>query len=167
MYFSDGCAGQYKCCENFLHICNHEKLYGLKAEWNFFATSHGKSPCDAIGGTMKRDISKESLRRPLENQILTVIDMQKYCKENIKKINVFLVLKEDIVSYREKITNETQTLPGTRTYYQFLPLSEKNVACELINFDETFETISNLLAKKNYNWEKKHTFPLFLMIHGI
>ena len=34
-YFSDRCTGQYKNCTNV------------------FANSHGKSPCDGIGGTVK------------------------------------------------------------------------------------------------------------------
>ena len=49
-YFSDGCAGQYK---NFINLC-HKEDFGFFAEWNFFATSHGKSVCDRIGGTAKR-----------------------------------------------------------------------------------------------------------------
>eukprot|EP00112_Aurelia_sp_Birch-Aquarium-sp1_P016223 Seg366.9 transcript_id=Seg366.9/GoldUCD/mRNA.D3Y31 product="ARL14 effector protein" protein_id=Seg366.9/GoldUCD/D3Y31 len=50
-YFSDGCAGQYKNFKNFLNVCHHKGDFGLSAEWSFFATSHGKSPCDGIGGT--------------------------------------------------------------------------------------------------------------------
>ena len=38
----------------------------------FFATSHGKSACDGIGGTVKRLTRKASLQRPVTNQILTL-----------------------------------------------------------------------------------------------
>ena len=51
-YFSDGASSQYKNCKNFLNLCYHEEDFGIKAEWHFFATSHGKSPCDGIGGTV-------------------------------------------------------------------------------------------------------------------
>ena len=37
-----------------MNLCLHFKDFGLKAEWIFFATSHGKSTCDGIGGTVKR-----------------------------------------------------------------------------------------------------------------
>ena len=37
----------------------------------FFATSHGKQPCDGIGGTVKRIAAKASLQRTLKNHILT------------------------------------------------------------------------------------------------
>ena len=50
-YFSDGAASQYKNCKNFLNLCYHEEDFGVKAEWHFFATSHGKSPCDGIAWT--------------------------------------------------------------------------------------------------------------------
>ena len=36
----------------------------------FFATSHGKSPCDGIGGTMKRLVTRASLHVTEKNQIL-------------------------------------------------------------------------------------------------
>ena len=52
-YFSDGCAGQYKSKYAFNNLCNHEADFGIAAEWNFFATSHGKNPCDGIGGNLK------------------------------------------------------------------------------------------------------------------
>lgn len=37
-YFSDGCAGQYKNCYNFINLCHHYNDFGIHAEWNFFAT---------------------------------------------------------------------------------------------------------------------------------
>lgn len=76
VFFTDGCGGQYKCCTNFLLLCEFEFVYGLKVEWFFFARSHGKSPCDAIGGTIKRKAAKESLRRAQEDQILNVDDLK-------------------------------------------------------------------------------------------
>ena len=63
-YFSDGCAGQYKNKSNFFNLCKHEVDFGLKANWTFFATSHGKSPCDGIGGTVKRITAKICLQQP-------------------------------------------------------------------------------------------------------
>ena len=74
-YFSDGCAGQYKNCKNVINICFHKKDFFTNCSWIFFATSHGKSPCDAIGGTVKRITAKASLQRTIEKQILSVSDM--------------------------------------------------------------------------------------------
>ena len=46
IYFSDGCAAQYKNYKNFIDLCHHYEGFGLVAEWHFFATSHGKRPPD-------------------------------------------------------------------------------------------------------------------------
>jgi hypothetical protein len=52
-YFTDGCVGQYKNKYNFKNLCYLNEDFGLDCEWNFFATSHGKSACDGIGRTIK------------------------------------------------------------------------------------------------------------------
>lgn len=59
-YFSDGCAGQYKNRYNFINLCHHKNDFELDCEWNFFATSHGKGPCDGIGGTVKRRLPRQA-----------------------------------------------------------------------------------------------------------
>ena len=43
-------------------ISHHEDDFGLAAEWNFFATSHGKASVMALGGTVKRPVTKASLQ---------------------------------------------------------------------------------------------------------
>ena len=70
-YFSDGCAAQYKNCKNFVNLCHHRSDYGISAEWHFFATSHGKGPCDGIGGTVKHNATRASIQRPNDKLILT------------------------------------------------------------------------------------------------
>ena len=42
-YFSDGFPAQYKNYKNFTNLLMHKKVFGMKAEWHFFATSHGKN----------------------------------------------------------------------------------------------------------------------------
>ena len=44
--------------------------FEIDAEWHFFATSHGKGPCDGVGGTIKRLAAKTSLQRPYDKQII-------------------------------------------------------------------------------------------------
>jgi hypothetical protein len=51
-YFSDGASSQYKKCKNFMNLHYHGQDFLVAAGWNFFATSHDKSPCDGIGGTV-------------------------------------------------------------------------------------------------------------------
>ena len=48
-----------------------EHDFNLKADHHFFATSHGKSPCDWIGETIKREAANTNLRATVTNQTLT------------------------------------------------------------------------------------------------
>ena len=103
-YFTDGCGGQYKNLYNFSNICNHEKDFGVTCEWHFFATSHGKSACDGVGGAVKRTVAKASLQRSLGNQILTVNDMFNFCIQNLgSKIKFFVTSAEEIEETEQQL----------------------------------------------------------------
>ena len=70
-YFSDGCTELCKNHKNFFNLCHHQQNFNMDAEWIFFATSHGKSPCDSVMGFVKHDAAKLSLQRPLHGQFLS------------------------------------------------------------------------------------------------
>lgn len=101
-YFSDGCAGQYKNKKNMYNLCLHKKDFGLDAIWNFFATSHGKSPCDGIGGTIKRVTARASLQRPKESHILTPLQMFEFCSTtpSLSTIKFFFIDKSEVTQLR-------------------------------------------------------------------
>ena len=80
-YFTDGCTGQCKNRNNFLNLCHHLEDFQIKAKRCFFATSHGKSPCDGIGGTLKRLAARVSLQRTKTEQILTPLDT--FCQNEV------------------------------------------------------------------------------------
>jgi hypothetical protein len=61
-YFSYGASAQYKNKNNFINFWHHNTDSGLNAEWHFFATSHGKGPCDGVGGTIKCLAAHSSLQ---------------------------------------------------------------------------------------------------------
>jgi len=62
LYFSDGAVAQYKNYKNFTNLMHYHEDFGFSAEWHFFATSHGKSVCDGVGGTVKRLAARSSLQ---------------------------------------------------------------------------------------------------------
>jgi hypothetical protein len=93
LYFSDGCAGQYKKFKNIVNLCHHYINFDITARWAFFATSHGKSPCDGIGGTVKQLVARASIQRPLDDQILSMEKMFENCELNIKGIKFLKVTK--------------------------------------------------------------------------
>ncbi|XP_047137884.1 uncharacterized protein LOC124814334 [Hydra vulgaris] len=143
-YFSDGCAGQYKNCKNMLNLCFHCEDFGSTAKWNFFATSHGKQPCDGIGGTVKRLATLASLQRDMDNHTLSPQTMYKYCNENIEGINFIFISSEDLTlvrtAFKERL-DTANTIPGTRSYHQFVPLGNQKVGTKLCSVDEEFALI--------------------------
>lgn len=90
-YFSDDCVDQYKNKFNFINLCLHKKNFKISAQWSFFATSYGKTEYDGIGGAVKRLAWKESLQRPLRNQILSISELFEFSKVNITKINFYFI----------------------------------------------------------------------------
>ena len=130
-YFSDGCAGQYKNFKNILNLCHHVTDFGTTARWSFFATSHGKSACDGIGGAAKRLVARaiESAKTVGQPNIVNG-KMFEYCKSDIKGIKFIKVLKEDIAPVRQMLSTRfesVKTISGTRSFHHFSPLSEGEV----------------------------------------
>ena len=116
VYFSDGCAGQYKNLKNVLNLCLHEEDFDIPAEWHFFATSHGKGPSDGIGRTIKSEATKASLQRPYKDQILTALDLFHFVESSLNGINAeFLTCadwqtEDDLLRERFSIA---KTIAGT------------------------------------------------------
>ena len=142
-FFTDGCAGQYKNHKNMFNLCQLEFEFAIKGEWNFFATSHGKSPCDGIGGTIKRLTTIESLKRTINNQILTAKDMHLFCSEKIKNIISIYLSKEEMLNIRAKHAKRYDILnaiPGTRSYHQFTPLSRSKIGAKRCSIDSNLQS---------------------------
>ena len=89
-----------------------------------FGTSHGKSACDGVGGTVKRPATKASLKRPAHNQILTPLDMFSYCESDVIGIKFFYMssttIKENVILLQDRY-NAAQTVKGTRQLHRFVP----------------------------------------------
>ena len=151
-YFSDGCAQQYKNCKNFVNLCNHKSEFDIDAEWNFFATSHGKNTCDAIGGCVKRAVCRESLQRPYKNQILTTQSLFDFCCKKLSKITFELVSKEYLEEKRITALiryDLAKTVPGTRGFHCFTPQNDANMTlhCKRISMDDNIALAHNFISK--------------------
>ena len=75
LYFSDGAPQQYKNFKNVINLAHHKRDFDIDAEWNFYATAHGKGPCDGIGAAVKRAAVRASLQAVDNNHILTANDL--------------------------------------------------------------------------------------------
>ena len=47
-YFTDGAASQYKKKYIFINLLKHRENFGISAQWNFFATAHGKGAIELV-----------------------------------------------------------------------------------------------------------------------
>ena len=135
-------AGQYKNCKNFLNLCHHESDFGLDAEWNFFATSHGKGPCDGVGGTVKRLAARASLQRPYDRQILTPQALFEFAEEEIKKISFTYCTVSDYENEEQLLRDrhgQAQTIAGTQKLHYFKPIGSNTVMVKQFSSLPTFE----------------------------
>lgn len=139
-YFTDGCAGQYKNRFNFSNISKHFTDFGLECEWHFFATSHGKSSCDGIGGTVKRSVARASLQRTYSHQILTPKNMFIFCQKYLSKnIKYFYTTFKQIENEEKRLCERFNTsiqIPGTRKYHKFVPINESTIKAFETSYDE-------------------------------
>ena len=140
VYMSDGCAAQYKNCKNFSNLCHHLEDFGVTAEWHFFATSHGKSAGDGAGGTLKRLVTKASLQRPYENQVLTAGQLYHFAVTEIKGMHFgFATLDEHDQEAKllEARLRMSRTVPGTLKLHSFIPLSTNTVEVKQFSTSNT------------------------------
>jgi hypothetical protein len=102
----------------------------MPAEWHFFATSHGKGPCDGVGGTVKRLAARASLQRPVNNQILTPRQLFEFAQSEITSIDFYYATAAE---YEEEATllrsrfELSRTIAGTHKLHSIIPISKELV----------------------------------------
>ena len=87
-------------------------------------TSHGKSACDGLGGTIKRLTARASLQRSFSGQILSVDAMLTFLLQK-HTIYKFFNIKKDKMSDRQRHQEERLAVPGTRSYHFYEPVLNK------------------------------------------
>lgn len=137
LFFSDGAGSQYKNKKNFLNLCLFKKDFGLDAEWNFFATCHGKSPCDALGGSFKRNSRNFNLKNTL-NPIDSAKKLYEWAItiQNSKVEFIFCSQKEyeDTESFlnQNRFGNRIKTIKGTHSFHSYTPMMSNEFRLERI-----------------------------------
>ena len=101
-YYSDGAPSQHKNYKGLVNLCHHRLDHGIDAVWNFFATSHGKSAFDGIGGTVKRLATNASLMATEKNHILTPLDLLDWTSKNICNNDFIYISAEEITEHYQK-----------------------------------------------------------------
>ena len=148
-YFSDGAASQYKNKYNFANLMNHTNDFGVKVEWNFFATSHGKGACDGLAGSVKRQAYRASLQRDNSNHITTPLSFFQWAEKSFKKVNFVFCSQNDHDLHEEKYKerfNRAVTIKNTRQFHYYEPLDDVSLQCKLVSEDE--KVFTNRVFKK-------------------
>ena len=136
LYFSDGSAAQYKNRKKFVNLCYHKEDFGVQAEWHFYATSHGKGPCDGIGGTVKCLAARASLQRAYHSQIMTPHQLFDWAIENIEKVHFKYCTSDDYRQeeiFLEERLKISRTIPGTQKLHCFIPQSNAKILTKMFS----------------------------------
>ncbi|GBM81408.1 hypothetical protein AVEN_143806-1 [Araneus ventricosus] len=81
----------------------------MDASWSFHATSHVKTVCDGIGGTVKRTVTKENFQSVYQStQIRNKLE-ERFCKG--------------------------KTITGTRSFHSFSPSSTEEIKAKRKSLD--------------------------------
>lgn len=99
--FSDGCAAQFKNRYTLSNLCHMEHDCGVGAEWNFFATSHGKGAVDAVGGLIKRLVWTEIRSRRVD--VGDAYTFYMCAKNKVNNINVIYIDNSETEKYKEML----------------------------------------------------------------
>ena len=101
--WTDGCAAQYKGCNSFAEISQADSKHGCSVTRNYFETSHGKGPCDGLGGIVKRKVSNAIVQNN-DLRINTAAELHKFCDSNLSTVGA-----SSFNSRRSKFTASTRT----------------------------------------------------------
>lgn len=156
-YFSDGAASQYKNRKNFINLCCHKEDFGVNAQWHFSATSHGKGACDGLGGTVKRLAARASLQKPYDQQIMTPRQLFEWACDNIPAVDFQYCSTKDYERERiflEERFQKARTIPGTRKFHSFIPVSKDKMRVRYFSFSSEFKEINVALGENELTLEE-------------
>lgn len=127
IYVTDGAPQHFKNRFNFINLFYFKQDFGTEAEFHFHATSHGKGPCDGLGGNLKRLATRASLQSAPDKAITTPERLFQWAKKSMPQTLVFYAPKEDINQHRLFLKSRFEsavTIPGTQKYHAFIPTTE-------------------------------------------
>lgn len=134
--FSDGCSGQYKSKLPFQHLTETTTHH---FERSYFGSRHGKGPCDALGGVVKK--AAESYVKSRKGTIRDAKELFQFCESHLKvgngeacehKRRVFFYLKK--INRKGRKSDTLRTFEGTRQLHsiqavQLSVVRGRNLSC--------------------------------------
>ena len=123
-FVTDGSPTQFKNRYIISSLVSIKEELGVSVQWDFFPTSHGKSPADGLGGTIKRGVGAKVLGGELVYNAANFIDCaKKFCK----KTKLYLVTEEhtrETSKKLEKRWKKVKPMNGLRSMHHFRPSTD-------------------------------------------
>lgn len=125
-YATDGAASQYKNKTKIYYLSTHYKKFGVHGVWLFHATSHGKGPCDGIGGTTKRMLRLQSLKG---HCIKNTKDAHEFLLEkfNTGSTQIYPILLTPGDIKKTKVPQVSHAIPGTQEFHFVEAIGEEKL----------------------------------------
>lgn len=127
IYITDGASQHFKNRFNFVNLIYYKDDFNINAEAHFHATSHGKGPCDGLGGNLKRLATRASLQLPPSRSIISPMRLYDWAKSSLKQTAIYYCSKDDIERQRiflQARFDSAATIPGTKKFHAFIPKAD-------------------------------------------
>ena len=138
------------------------------AEWHFFASCHGKSACDGIGGTLKRLARLASLQRHSNNHITSPEQLFNWARENVD-IKTFYVSSDSVQNNAatiERRMEQASVVQGTRSLHCYIPLNSFQLkASPLSGIESDFKVCDVLPDQSSFTFETCHVNDFIACIY--
>ena len=133
-YWSDGPSSQFKNQFLFTNLLFHEQDHQAKADWNFFATAHGKGENDGVGGDVKNAVWRKTLQ---QKEVVT--SCEEFVSVAKKKFPYFVIAffpKESVRSLTiflsQRYQQHSKPLVGTMSFHH-IEISNKRIVGHLLS----------------------------------
>ena len=131
--WTDGPSSQYKSKFVFILSTKLKEVSDLQLQWNYFATSHGKGPNDALGGNAKRIAHRQVLSRKFV--IRDALSFSAAFKSVQSNINVTVISPNEIETKCNELNadllwSDVPAVPGTQTVHCVIP-QQNSVKCKM------------------------------------
>ena len=107
---------------NFL--MHHKRYFGIDAEWNCNAASHGKCSCDGAGACLKSAATRYSLQAHPNDAILNSVLLFNQVKAKLENIQFFHYTREDHQKVLQKLNRlfpNQPAVPKIQSSHAFIP----------------------------------------------
>ena len=110
--------------------------------------------------------NKGKFTKTFSNQILTARQVFEFCQREVCGINVFFVSQKDIKDPRRSLqarVRHINTVPGTRGFHFFVPLSSNVIAAKRVSEDKDFALEFDIISSSKNRRAAKLAISNFII----